>query len=240
MNKLINTGKWFDKLYLMILENTGWSQVQNCKFVDYFNKNGIVFNNWIAAGHPSASNYRALMSANHWSWTEYEGINRPNIGDNVSVYVENFRGIPADRHNPFMDMQSTQIITDPKQAILADIHYLGMDDQNDAHSASLDIADMNVIEAIDYIKLHKLVSNSRDLLFVVFDEAFGATEWFTNHVFAGMIGFDKLNLGTGKITSLIHHQDFAIMLYNNWEIPLPALSENVNLSYCNIPLWKLP
>ena len=233
---MLTNGKYFDKLYFMVLENTGWSQCQNCKFVDYFNKYGTVFTNWIAAGHPSAPNYRALMSSHHWSWTEFEGIKRPNIGDHVPIYIEDFKGAPAERHNPFLDMKSTQIVIDEP----ANINYLGMDDMNDAHSASLDIADNNVVEAISQLTRKLNVdSGSRDLFFLVFDEAYGVTEWFTNHVFAGMIGLHNLILSKKQVHSLIHHQDFAVMLYDNWGIPLPNLSGNVNLNLRGKPLWEL-
>jgi hypothetical protein len=47
------TGKFFDTLVLMVLENHGWAQVQQCKFVSHLRQHGVVFTGWQAVTHPS-------------------------------------------------------------------------------------------------------------------------------------------------------------------------------------------
>lgn len=216
------TGKWFNTVYLVVLENHGWTQTQNLKAVDYFTKNGMLFNNWTATAHPSGPNYRTLMSGNYWSYNEYDGVHRPNIGDSVPCVIEDYVGIPAVRHNPFMDMQSGMVVPNARPAIrhtFNGIWYFGMDDQNNGHSAAVSVADNNVMNLVAEFEQYK-ASYLRWIMFFVFDEAFGC-DWFSNHVFAGMIGSHNI-ITPGKIVhSPLRHENFAQMLYDNWEIPAP-------------------
>jgi hypothetical protein len=184
------------------------------KTVDYIQKNGVVFTSWYGAAHPSGPNYRALMSGNTWSGNEFDGVQRENIGDHVNVVVNNYKGIPADRHNPFKDMQSSHLKT---QLMVTDgsIWYLGMDDQNNGHSASLDIADQNVYDALQQLP-HWTMPNW--LALVVFDEAYGV-DWLSNHVFAGMIG-PAIKIAR-QVHSPIRHENFARFIYDNWSIAPP-------------------
>src|SRR5579872_684055 len=146
------TGKWFDQFFVMILENHGWEQTEGMKLINYISQFGVVFTDYHGVIHPSGPNYRAMFSGQHWSTNEFDGIKRPNIGDSVTVYQYNYAGPPADRHNPFYDMKSLaaklHIDCTPENMANKGIHYLGMDDQNDAHSAALSIADTNVMNFI--------------------------------------------------------------------------------------------
>lgn len=210
---MLTNGKLFDKVYWIMLENHGWSQVQNCKFVDYISKHGTVFTKWYATCHPSGPNYRTCMSGNWWSYNEFDNVKRPNIADHVPVHVVNYEGTPAERHNPFLDMHSTQVVNTPEEA---NIVYLGMDDENDAHSGSLEVADNNVMSAITNTHLHE-----REIMFVMFDEAFG-WEWFNNHIFVGCLGED---VTVQKISDSLNHKNFANLLYWNWDLPIPEESK---------------
>lgn len=222
---------WFDTIFIIILENHGWSQVQGCQFVDWFTKNGVVFNNWSAATHPSGPNYRALFSGNYWSNNEFDNVHRPNIGDLVKCTTVFFRGVPADRHNPFLDMQSSMNIA---RASIIDapvdqakgIYYFGMDDNNDAHNGDLNGADHNAMDAINLV-----VSTRKDnnyLIFLTFDEAFGL-EWVNNHVFTGMYmpGMTRPSV----IHSPVNHYNFARNLYQNWGMTPPAEMDSSSLIY---------
>ena len=92
--------KWFSNVYFAVLENHGWSQVQDCEFVKWFSANGAIFPHWYAAAHPSGPNYRALLSGNTWSLNEFDGVRRENIANHIPSAVVDYAGVAADRHNP--------------------------------------------------------------------------------------------------------------------------------------------
>lgn len=226
------TGKWFDNVVLMVLENHGWSQVQTCNFVKFFSEHGTTFTNWKGATHPSGPNYRALLSGNIWSNNEFDNVQRPNVAVTVPYVVYNYAGQPADRHNPFLDMNPStfkgcQPLQNDKWFITTPITYLGMDDQNDAHSGPLSVADNHVVvAATEFLAMQ----TSKSVMFMVFDEAFG-TEYLNNHVFAAMISdFDLPK----QIDTELSHYDFAATLAANWNINLPEMNPLAK----NIPFWR--
>ena len=239
------TGKWFDQIFLLVLENHGWTQTAAMKMVDYIFQFGVVFTDWHGTTHPSGPNYRSMFSGQSWSTNEFDGVKRPNIGDSVPVYQYNYAGPPADRHNPFYDMKSIEarlhLTFDMSNITAKGLHYLGMDDQNDAHSASLDIADTNVMNAIKFWNSLDHPSYRNDIFFVVFDEAFGL-EYINNHVFAGMLFGSALLEKTlkGRIVSeTINHYNFAQMLYDNWNVPMnPSADPSAN-TYAGHSLWEV-
>ena len=148
-------GKFFDTLVLIVLENHGWTQVQGWKFVNHFAENGVVFTGWHGVTHPCGPNYRAMISGNTWSGNEYDGVQRPNLGRSVDYKIYQYRGIPAQRHNPFLDMnpqgdaRATNYLSGPmSNAGLAPLTYLGLDDANNAHNGPPSVADENVMQAI--------------------------------------------------------------------------------------------
>jgi len=223
-------GKWFDKLVFMVLENHGWSQVQSCKFINYFQQNGTTFMNWEGATHPSGPNYRALLSGNVWSTNEFDSVQRPNVAAQVPYTVYSYANDPAQRHNPFLDMNPKTFsgcvqLGQSKQFTLdANITYLGMDDQNDAHSGPLEIADQHVIDACNQFQqlCHtSIYAPLRLLMFVTFDEAFGL-EYLTNHVFTGVLTHNISMRQT--ITQKLSHYNFAATLAENWNIDLPEMN----------------
>lgn len=230
------TGKWFNNITFMVLENTGWLQVQDCKFVDYFTKNGIVFTNWHGVTHPSGPNYRAMLSGQTWSNNEFDGVNRDNISKHVDYMIYDWRGTPAERHNPFKDMNPNFVdlanLGMPKPfdgSSLAYLTYLGMDDANNAHSGPLETADTNVMEAI---KAWQWPTNG--IFLIVFDEAFG-TEYGSNHVFAGVLG-----AGIKTVMSELSHYNLAQFLADNWSISLPLEADPKCKTYIGKSLFELP
>ena len=232
LNRCMVKGKFFDILVLMVLENTGWSSVQDCQFVHYIKQYGTIFSNWTGATHPSGPNYRTLMSGQTWSGNEFDGVARPNIGRYVDYKVFNFRNEPAIRHNPFLDMNPD----DPRAqsfASVADfatsktsIMYLGMDDANDAHSGPLSVADDNVMAGIALLPSLIMDPDDRLLCVVTFDEAFGATEYITNHVFTGMLGTD---VAVKQVTSRVSHVNFAQFLADNWSVTLDEIDPSAHM-----------
>src|SRR5579864_105242 len=176
--------RWFERIYFAVLENHGWSQVQDCDFVKWFQTNGVVFPHWYAVDHPSGPNYRCLLSGLTWSNNEFDGVWRPNIADHIPSAVANYQGAPADRHNPFLDMKSKKLTTPPDAKII----YYGMDDNNDAHSGPLNTADMNVMRLITWLGFPPTLAKPqsyREAFFLLFDEAFGV-EYLSNHIFVAM------------------------------------------------------
>lgn len=227
------TGKWFNNITFMVLENTGWLQVQDCKFVDYFTKNGIVFTNWHGVTHPSGPNYRAMLSGQTWSNNEFDGVRRENVAQHIPFLVYDFKGKPAERHNPFLDMQTSGLFKTQTQfpnGGIESITYLGMDDSNNAHSGPLETADTNVMEAVKSWQQW----NANGIFLVVFDEAFG-NEYGSNHVFAGVLG-----AGIKTIMSELSHYNLAQFLADNWSISLPLEADPKCKTYIGKSLFELP
>ena len=231
------SGKFFDVLVLMVLENTGWSSVQSCNFVDFFQRHGTVFTNWTATTHPSGPNYRTLISGRSWSGNEFDGVQRPNIARYVDYQVFDFRNAPAIRHNPFLDMNPddprAQSFASDFPQNLASITYLGMDDANNAHSGPLHVADANVMDAISC--LSGLDQADRLLFTMVFDEAFGI-EYGSNHVFAGMWG---THVPVKQVNSRLNHANFAQFLADNWSMTLTEI-DPADKTYAGECLFDLP
>jgi hypothetical protein len=210
------TGKWFDTFVFIVLENTGWSQVQNCAFVDWFRKNGTIFENWHGVTHPSGPNYRAMLSGQTWSSNEYDRVNRDNVSKHVDYVVYSYKGDPELRHDPFLDLNPPNVSHHRSLELWngknKPITYLGMSDDNNAHSGPLDVADKNTMEAINIFKNTEL---PRTLFMVTFDEAFGA-EYAVNRVFTGFAG-DNVTVGK-EISVPLSHYNLARFLADNWNI----------------------
>src|SRR5262249_38213556 len=109
----------------------------------------------------------------------------------LPVTVWNYKGKPARRHNPFLDLKNAHEAKDavdleslPERCLL----YVGMDDQNNAHSGPLDVADRNLIELIDKLTAsawwNRPVDGAYPLLFVTWDESYSAG----NQVYAAFYG----------------------------------------------------
>lgn len=216
--------KWYDSITIMVLENTGWSSVQDTKFFNYFKENWLICSNYTGIGHPSGPNYRAWLSGNNWSWNEFDGVKRPNIADLVDYKIFDWAGMPAIRHDPFLDMNPDDIHADNHFsrndytiANLASINYLGLDDQNNAHSAPLNIADNNVMEAIKCFEtiLAYQTDNRRKLFVLIFDEGYGI-DYISNHVFAGFAGTGIAPQGT--ITTRLNHFNMAQFIADNFNV----------------------
>lgn len=207
--------KFYDSIHFAILENTGWDDVQSTKFAEHFRKNGIVFTDWHGETHPSGPNYRTMLSGVPWSHNEYDGIRRPNVAANLKYTVLPFAGMPAIRHNPFLDLNPTNY----HPASGHDLVYYGMDDTNNAHSGPLATADDNMMRAIQNYETAKQ-NYSRSAFFLLFDEAFGY-EYLSNHVFVAIVGTD-VKVGT-QITCRLSHANFAQFLADNWGLTLKEI-----------------
>jgi hypothetical protein len=233
------TGKFFETLVLIVLENHGWAQVQQCKFVSYLRQHGVVFTGWRAVTHPSGPNYRAMLSGNKWSGNEFDGVQRPNLGRSVDYKIYQYRGVPAERHNPFLDMnpqdaRATKFISPPlNNSELASLTYLGLDDANNAHSGELSTADNNILQAIN--EFDELSAGGRKLLLLVFDEAYGS-DYSSNHVFAGAIGTD---IKPKLVHSQISHYALAQFLGDNWGVKFPEMDPEGD-TYAGSSLLDLP
>lgn len=214
--------KWFDTFCFMVLENHGWYSVQGCKFVDYFKTFGTVATDWHGVVHPSGPNYRAMLSGQTWSGNEFDRVRRDNVSRHVPYRVYNFRGVPADRHDPFYDMNDdVRTTTNGRYDAYAPITYFGLDDDHNAHSGSLETADQNVMEAI--ATLGKKLKDPRFLFMVVFDEGFGEN-YRDNHVFCGFLGG---SVKKGIIVPYMNHYNLAHYLAANFEVALPLEAEPV-------------
>lgn len=231
--------RFFDNVVFMVLENTGWGSVQDCAFAQHFRKNGTVFTNWVGETHPSGPNYRTMLSGRPWSGNEFDGVNRPNLGDLVDYRVIDWHGTAAERHNPFLDMNPG----DPRGSqslgpdgfnvpMLKPIIYLGLDDGNNAHSGPLPMADTNAMAAI--ARFEQMATGARKLFILTFDEAFGA-EYESNHVFTGMIGSD---VAVKTVTSRVSHRHLAQFLADNWSQRLAEMPQNA-LDYAGRSLLDL-
>jgi hypothetical protein len=229
-----NTAKFFDTVVLMILENRGWSQVQDCNFVKYFFENGAVFTSWRAVAHPSGPNYRAMLSGNTWSTNEYDGVKRPNLGLYIDYKIYSYRGIPADRHNPFLDMnphgdpRASNYVGGPlTDNNLTSIVYLGLDDLNNAHAVPSDqpfppVVDSNVLKAVD--EFNNLKTQQRKVFFILFDEAYGK-DYTGNHVFVAAIG---TGISRRQIYSPVNHYSLAQFMADNWDVKIDEMDHSAD------------
>jgi hypothetical protein len=213
----------------MILENHGWSQVQDCNFVKYLFENGTVFTSWQGVAHPSGPNYRAILSGNKWSGNEFDGVKRPNLGLYVNYKIYSYGGIPAQRHNPFLDMNpqgdqraSTYVDGPLTDDDLTSIVYLGLDDSNNAHNGPLSVADSNVLRAIE--EFNNLTGEQRKVLFIIFDEAYGK-DYTSNHVFAAAIGHE---IGRRQVHSALSHYSLAQFLADNWAVKIDEMDHSAD------------
>lgn len=212
-------GRWFDTLLLMVLENHGFSSVQDLQCVKEIASVGLTFSNWHGATHPSGPNYRAMMSGQTWSGNEWDGVRRPNIGDYVDYKVVAFAGEPAQRHNPFWDMRPDDPSYKPFVGVdpTASITYLGMDDNNNAHSGSVDVADGNVMSALRQFEALSDAVKARTVLWITTDEGYGL-EYPANHVWAGAVG---AGIKAGAVCAYdLSHYNFARFLYDNWGLAM--------------------
>jgi hypothetical protein len=179
-----------------------------------------------------------MLSGNTWSGNEFDGAARANLGRFVNYVVYRYRGKPAKRHNPFRDMnpddvRATDYVSGPlRDAHLAPITYLGMDDRNNAHDDRLGVADDNVMQAI--AEFNALTSGGRKLLIALFDEGFRADRK-SNHVFAGMIG---TGVAPKQVHSSVSHYSLAQFLADNWGVTLSEM-DSAGTTYAGTSLLDL-
>jgi hypothetical protein len=211
---------YFSSVVWVVCENHGYTQVKELQSHQLLASRGAVLHNYFSVTHPSGPNYRSMAAGDYFSHDEHLGQEKPTIATHTGVpaLVWSYKGAPALRHNPLADLKSAhQKVTDldleslPASCIL----YVGLDDQNNAHSGPLDTADQNLVELIGRLDasawFNRPVDGRYPVLFVTWDEAYTTS----NQVFAAFYG-QGVQPGASLDTRLDHFS-FCRLVTDNWE-----------------------
>lgn len=212
----------FSSLVLVLCENHGFDQVKDLQSHRLIAERGAILTNYFSVTRPSGPNYRSIIAGNYWTHDELLGQQHPTITTQTGVptTIWNYRGRPAARHNPFADLRSPVTTVDemdletlPGSCLL----YVGMSDDNNAHSGPLAVADQNLLALIDQLDhsawFHRAVDGRYPLLCLTWDEAYTAT----NQVFAGFFG-QGVTPGASSADPL-NHFSLCRLLCENWDSP---------------------
>ena len=120
------TGKFFNKVMVVVFENTNYQQAMKQPFFSGLARAGVNFNNLLAAGHPSQPNYIAMASGST-NGVKNDGnfnLDVNHIADLLErggltwkVYAEDYPGNCftggsskgyARKHNPFISFKNVQ------------------------------------------------------------------------------------------------------------------------------------
>lgn len=121
----ISASKHFDKVIIIVFENTKYQKVLKQPFFSQLAENGALLTNFYAETHPSQGNYIALVSGSTHGVNTDSPVNLDvnHVGDlldkkglNWKVYAEKYpgncylgnSGDYVRKHNPFMSFISTQ------------------------------------------------------------------------------------------------------------------------------------
>ena len=190
----MSTGPRFSSLVWVVGENHNVKEVLELSSHRRLAEQGAILSNYFAVTHPSGPNYRAMAAGRYWSHDERLDQEKPTFASEAQlpVIVWKFRGWPARKHNPFYDLktphstvETLDLDTLPPRCVL----YVGLDDENNGHDGSLDLADANFNALIDQLEASAWFNRSVDgrypALFLTWDEAYRAR---TNQVFAAFFG----------------------------------------------------
>jgi hypothetical protein len=197
--------KYASKVAWAVMENHGYDQVKDLSSHQRLAKTGAIFTNYFAVVHPSGPNYRTLACGDSVVPTEILDAYAPSVASNIgsgfainkTTNVNHLVGTIAARHNPYVDAHCNthlkQIYCEGDLTIMdtnANHLYLGWDDENNAHSASLDIADKNLNNLLDVLDTATWFNTSSDGLYPLFmfvwDESLQGNDH--NQVFCAFYG----------------------------------------------------
>lgn len=121
-----DSGKWFDRIVVVNLENTNYEDALKTGSLVSFAKNGLLLTNYFAVTHPSQPNYVAqIMGDTSGVWLDFEcNLDGPSLVDLMDAksvtwkaYQENYPtdnpcfidsatadGLYVRKHNPFMSL----------------------------------------------------------------------------------------------------------------------------------------
>jgi endonuclease/exonuclease/phosphatase family metal-dependent hydrolase len=219
--------RFFSHLILVVFENHSFHEVADLPGHQRLAKDGAVLLRYHGVTHPSGPNYRAWASGETWGPKEFYGVRRRTIADALAeqgapVDVYRWKGTAADRHQPFLDCQSPwrdRGSVPTLDATSAPLVYLGLDDQNNGHSAAVSIADDHLRELLDTLDADPWFNAPDDAsgrfpaLCVVYDEGFDPE----NHVFAAFYGRGVTPGATSDAP--LDHFSLCRTLTDNWDLP---------------------
>lgn len=190
----MSTGPRFSSLVWVVGENHNLHEVVDLSSHRRLREQGAFLSNYFAVTHPSGPNYRAMAAGRYWTRDERLDQQKPTFASQAKlpVTVWKFRGWPARKHSPFYDLQTPHSMVEdldletlPPRCVL----YVGLDDNNNGHDGSLDVADANFNELMDRLQASAWFNTPVDglypALFLTWDEAYRAR---TNQVFAAFMG----------------------------------------------------
>lgn len=221
--------KWFSHLVWTVFENHGFSQVADLPSHKRLALGGSVMTAYHGITHPSGPNYRALAAGEYWRADEF--IDEKHLciadalsGESIDTLLVNLKGVCAQRHNPFLDLHAPFTTLHPG-SFMPDVWsskfkhmYLGWDDNNNGHSAPVEIADRNLNEILDALDSSVFFNTPVDGLypafFIVWDEVYTDPD---NRVFAAWYG-KGVKKGF-QDTVFRNHYSFTATVLNNWSLP---------------------
>ncbi len=211
----------FSSLVLVVCENHGSHQVKELHSHKRLADEGALLTNYFSITHPSGPNYRSLVAGQYFTRDEYLDQEKPSFASLASlpIFVWHYKGVPARRHNPFLDLKNShekKSTLDIEQLPERCVLYVGMDDDNNAHSGPLAVADSNLEMLIDRLSasswFNRPVGGLYPLLFVTWDEAYTAS----NQVFAALWG--RGVIPGSQCAEKLNHYSFCRLCCENFAV----------------------
>ncbi|CAG8559663.1 7864_t:CDS:2 [Cetraspora pellucida] len=219
----IVTGTYFDRIVLVIFENTAYSKAPNYVATIFGSTAGITDdNNHNIAGN----NVVDLLEAKNISWKAY----MENYPGNcyTGSFAPSGTDLYARKHDPFISMNdirqnsarcaklvpSTQLDTDISANAVPQFVYFVPNQQDDAHDTNLTFA-MTWFQNWLEPKLTQPAFTTNTLIFIVFDEDDGSEG---NHVFAGLLGTPVHPPANHTDGGAYNHYSYLATVEKNWNL----------------------
>lgn len=205
------------KIAWAVMENHGFRETSNLKSHLYirYHPNCIWYSNYYATNHPSGPNYRVLAAGTKITDDETYNEEFPCLASLIKgkAAVINLKGNIALRHNPYKDMcaphDNFTSYTDIDLFGQYNHLYFGWDDQNNAHSGSLEVADQNLLDLINHIEKSKWFEEGNIFLFT-WDESFADAN---NQVACFALSKQFQNKNDNRA---LGHYNFCKTMYDNY------------------------
>ncbi|CAG8523651.1 4899_t:CDS:2 [Cetraspora pellucida] len=208
----IVTGTYFDRIVLVIFENTGYTQAIAQPYLQNLTSrsNGLLLSNYHAVAHPSQPNYIATIFGSTAGITDDQNHNVS--GNNVVDLLET-KGVSW---KAYMEdyLPGTQLDTDINANAVPQFVYYVPNQNNDGHDTGVEFA-MNWFKGWLEPKLTKPAFTTNTLIFIVFDEDDGSQG---NHIFAGLLGSPVRPPSNHNDTTSYTHYSYLATVEKNWNL----------------------
>ncbi|CAG8756018.1 5947_t:CDS:2, partial [Racocetra persica] len=227
----IVTGTYFDRIVLVMFENTGYNKTIVQPYFQNLTirSNGLVLSNYFAVAHPSQPNYIATIfgstanvtdDSNHdiaginlvdrleaagISWKAYME-DYPGNCDPISVYPKKTK-LYARKHNPFISMDTIRLNSTRCAKIVA-----GTQLDSDITATFANNWLQNWLEP----KLTQPAFTTNTLIFITFDEDDGTEN---NHIYSALVGSPVVPPPNHDDNTACNHYSYLATVEANWNLP---------------------